>query len=585
MPHTNKKHLYIFGSFRKYQGFKKNFSEPAYVLHHLDCEKNGDEIKKQDELLAEFDALFDVNQEVVAFVSFGKGSLIGGIEVIAETVDFIKNNYQSCKNIPHIGPSARGAKIFCNKYYTHQALNDLNIPVPKTIEIDTGVDGDGLQNLDDQIKFPGVLKAENLSGGRGMEFVASKDELSQKITNLNKLGLSRFILSEYVSGLEVTFTVLRLGDTFLRLPASFKNETTADLRHPDTKVKVAGLYKEFNEYFAYVEKVMKEYDIYGLFSLQGVLEKNENNYRVKFLEVAPRMTGSTPIMEKALRGFDLFATMADWIKNRRVEFAFERQLAIQYSTYIHNGHETLKSLSEKEFIIEAKFEDLGELPYSTDHSNRIRISFLVEGEENLNLVLDEISLICGNKNFGADVRKELLAFRENHKSLLEVEDNKILEGNWGEDVKWEFYQSNVLPDKKLCTAVFGVPKSAEKIVLTKTDRGWELPGGHIEPGETILATLQRELIEETGFKYTTAVLFGYRKIISKKVLYAKTGEPYPFPVSYIPHFLVLAENFVNKVEGSEVLDAGVFAFDAEEVKESHVGNIINVAVEELGRIG
>lgn len=93
-----------------------------------------------------------------------------------------------------------------------------------------------------------------------------------------------------------------------------------------------------------------------------------------------------------------------------------------------------------------------------------------------------------------------------------------------------------MPDTKLCTAVFGAPQSNGKIVLTKTNRGWELPGGHIEVGETIFDTLQRELIEETGFKYTKAVLFGYRKTISKKVLYAKTGEVYPFPISYIPHF-------------------------------------------------
>jgi hypothetical protein len=49
--------------------------------------------------------------------------------------------------------------------------------------------------------------------------------------------------------------------------------------------------------------------------------------------------------------------------------------------------------------------------------------------------------------------------------------------------------------------------------------------------------------------------------------------------------LVIAENYANNANGSEVLDAGVFAFDAKEVKESHVSDIIKVAVGELGRVG
>lgn len=56
--------------------------------------------------------------------------------------------------------------------------------------------------------------------------------------------------------------------------------------------------------------------------------------------------------------------------------------------------------------------------------------------------------------------------------------------------------------------VFAITEN-EGIILTKhKHRGWEIPGGKVEPGESPIAAAHRELMEETGVKVKDLTYLG-----------------------------------------------------------------------------
>lgn len=91
--------------------------------------------------------------------------------------------------------------------------------------------------------------------------------------------------------------------------------------------------------------------------------------------------------------------------------------------------------------------------------------------------------------------------------------------------------SNVLPQHKLITSSFVLAFQDNELLLTNlNERGWDIPGGHIELGESPMQAMKRELYEETGAVIDSPQVLGHELI---RIYKEPENYKYPFPDSYM----------------------------------------------------
>ena len=91
--------------------------------------------------------------------------------------------------------------------------------------------------------------------------------------------------------------------------------------------------------------------------------------------------------------------------------------------------------------------------------------------------------------------------------------------------------STQLPPLELISTALVVAFAGDRLLMTElTSRGWDIPGGHVEPGEHPETTVHRETLEETGATLGELHLLGYQRL--RLLGPAPTTYHYPYPDCY-----------------------------------------------------
>lgn len=62
-----------------------------------------------------------------------------------------------------------------------------------------------------------------------------------------------------------------------------------------------------------------------------------------------------------------------------------------------------------------------------------------------------------------------------------------------------------MPPREIVSAVFLVGFVGDKILAVRNERGWDVPGGHLEEDESLAEGLRREVREEAGATFVEAI--------------------------------------------------------------------------------
>jgi 8-oxo-dGTP pyrophosphatase MutT (NUDIX family) len=114
----------------------------------------------------------------------------------------------------------------------------------------------------------------------------------------------------------------------------------------------------------------------------------------------------------------------------------------------------------------------------------------------------------------------------------------------------EFIADSSPAPLELTSTAFLMPFVLGKRVVfaNNSRRGLEVPGGHVEVGETLEQAAKRECLEETGCHVTMVVPIGYLRMTSEGEV--PEDWKYPHPVSYQQFYA----GFVDWIDPYEVND-------------------------------
>jgi len=137
---------------------------------------------------------------------------------------------------------------------------------------------------------------------------------------------------------------------------------------------------------------------------------------------------------------------------------------------------------------------------------------------------------------------------------------------------------NIIESFGKSTSVFSfiINKKSNTIILLKhadKTRGYDIPGGHVEEGESIVEALHREVMEETG-----AIIKNERMIGIQLIAKDKPEKLYPDLISHQVFFVAELDSLTNNE--LEVDSLGIIEIDIQQYHNT-INSNSNIYLKEL----
>lgn len=378
---VNKKLIITIGSSRYSHDFEASIplkSMQKYKIYHVSDEDEYGEARSPQAILKQILSASKKGNPY-AVISFARSTVIGSVENVAKVLEELKRRgaYVDCK---FIGPSFVAARTMSNKLLSAKSMKKNRYSLLKTVVVNDS----NIQKIYKELEsatfpLPAVLKATYLSGGAGMHLVRNPQDLFLAYKTHKKQKITESILTEFLIGPEASVEMLYLGPDIFVFPMSIKDPTNEYLDHGDNKVKIAGYLYPLDGIQTEAVKIAKKYDAFGYFAIEGIIfDLIKRGWKI--MEGTPRFTGSYPMFNATVPGFDSMAAIFNFIDNKTwtPSPTIQQQVVMQIPIFMNSkemAEKVVIQLLQNNWIVFARVEDLSELPFSTDERIRIQITF------------------------------------------------------------------------------------------------------------------------------------------------------------------------------------------------------------------